>query len=287
MQRAFGGYTLIEVMIFLAISSVILVMGVYSVRGQTAHTEFATSVNEVNVKFQQWIDDVANGYSSNSSVPGAPNGFTCTIQGNPKHPHLTNNTSTERGYNSDCIFMGKAILVNDTKFNNQIFAIPIVGLRTNGAGDLTSTIVDAGPIGAVDDAGNFSDVDLSETYTIPNGTRVLSSHTQGCLTNCSYMGGFFTSLNSGTAGNGAQSLLAAQYPMKSNDQRPFYNAVKQCLALRGSQCNGPPPNLWPMTTWQICLTSTRNDERALLSIISSDGLGAKTQLKTGKSNVCS
>jgi hypothetical protein len=42
-----------------------------------------------------------------------------------------------------------------------------------------------------------------------------------------------------------------------------------------------------MNRWDLCIASVRGDNRALLSIISNNGFGARTTLITGKSDVCS
>src|SRR5205814_2186232 len=71
-----GGYTIVEVMIFLAISSLLFVAASIAIGGQQAHTEFNTAANDTNTKFQQWIDQVANGFTS-STASGLPSNVTC------------------------------------------------------------------------------------------------------------------------------------------------------------------------------------------------------------------
>jgi hypothetical protein len=296
MKAPAGGYTLLEVMIFLAISSTLFAATVAVIRGQSAQAQFSTSVNDVNSKINQWIDDVSNGFTGTSAGSSdTESDFICTVRGvgGGRTPELKVGTGTTkaRGTNSDCVFLGKMILVNESSNSTQLVAAPIVGLRADADGENINNIQDTEPIAGINAPGNLSDVDLSDRYTIPNGTRVLSAHEQGCTdpTVCSHMAGFFTSLDNFSTGNGAQNLWAVQYPFYHKDSNIDDPSVYQCVMLdRGSECKTPPSkNLWPMKSWDLCLATVRGNNRALLSIISSNGLGARTKLVTGKSDVCS
>lgn len=244
MRRLVGGYTLIEVMLFLAISLVIFAVSVVVVRGQAGESEFRTSVDAVNQQLQQWIDQVQNGLSSSTSgSSAAETAFKCTTNTSSgvRYPELNSGGGgNQRGANPDCVFLGDAILVNNqTADSNHIFEIPIVGLRVNDQGDLSSSIADSHPIAAIPDAN--SNVNLSQTYTIPNGTRVLWAGTSSsCATvtsnSCSYLTGFFTSLSSGAGSQagGAQSLLAVQYPFYQSGANLSTPLVSQCLMLQNN-----------------------------------------------------
>jgi hypothetical protein len=290
-----GGYTILEVMIFLAISSALFAVTVAVFRAQSAQAEFSTSINDVNSKFLQWIDDVSNGFTGTSAGSSdTESNFNCSVRGaaSGRSPQLKVGGATNaRGANSDCIFLGKAILVNEVSNATHITAIPIVGLRTDASGELINSIQDTEPIAAVDSPGNPSDVDLSDVYTIPSGTRVISAREQGCSAPavCSHMAAFFTSLNNSSSSNGAQNLVAVQYPFNHKDSLAGDASVYQCVMIeRGAECLNPPSkNLWPMNRWDLCIASVRGDNRALFCIISNNGFGARTSLVTGKSDVCS
>jgi hypothetical protein len=68
--------------------------------------------------------------------------------------------------------------------------------------------------------------------------------------------------------------------------------IPSCINLNlNPDCknNGSTPeNLWPMTTWNICFESTRDDERALLQVISPNGGGGSpvVKMQMGKASVC-
>ncbi len=96
-----GGYTIVETMIFLAVSTLMFasVVGVMGTRNR--RTEFTQSVNNLNQQLLDVINDVDTGY-----YPASGN-FRCSV-GISGAPEITS-TATERGKNQDCIYAGRAI----------------------------------------------------------------------------------------------------------------------------------------------------------------------------------
>jgi Tfp pilus assembly protein PilE len=150
MKPAMGGYTLLEVLIFLAVSSVLLAISNVVLQGQSARTEFTASMNDVTSKMQQWIDQVKNGYSASNasssaatSASAALNNYNCTIDALTQSPKLEPGSVASQhaiGTNLDCVFLGKAIMIND-KFGSgpkdltdKIYAYTVLGRRTYNDG---------------------------------------------------------------------------------------------------------------------------------------------------------
>lgn len=309
MQRLFGGYTLIEVMLFLAISSVMLAIGIIAVQGQTANTEFRTSVDEINQKFQIWIDQVQNGLS-NSTSSASNKTFSCTrasVSG-VDYPKLSTSTPVERGANPECIFMGMAIVTSLSTPQN-LYSVPIVGLRTDSQGNPSVSIADAHPIAAMaesDPSDVFQhqvdpNVDLVQTYVIPSGTGIYTPATDDATRFhdchhdkfCSNMAGLFTGIN--PTSNGSQSLLAVQYPFFQTITGLPSAAVANCISLQSSTCDSdqspgnkfvpPDRNLWPMNNWTLCFQNLRDANNwAVINFRSSNGHGVFTQITYGKGN---
>jgi hypothetical protein len=256
------------------------------------------------------VDQVVNGFSGSTATPTSSN-FTCTVGGGPNSSPVLNKVGVGAGNalgtNPQCIFLGKALQLNDDQTSadsSHIYAYSILGRRTYNSGGTdatTDSIKNANPIAACfpqtgPPAQFCSNVNLTEDYKIPEGVRVLSiktsrgsgaSRTITCSSNCSHIVGFFSSFSSGSTANGSSSLLTVQYDFKQNRTKND-NQVLNCLNLQGT-CNTASPNLDPIVAnWEVCFDNQKDDERALLTITSSNGFGASTQVTTGiKAEVCS
>jgi type II secretory pathway pseudopilin PulG len=299
MKPAAGGYTLIEVLLFLAISSVLFVFSGIVLQGQGAHTEFTSSMNDVNSKMQQWIDQVRNGYTASNA--GLQN-YNCDLDVSTNNPVLSKpavGSAKDVGTNLKCIFLGKAIMVNGTvgsgphNVNDRIYAYTVLGRRTydSGSGQTNVTnLQNANPTAAVydTDSDGTPDIDLTESYKIPNGVLVKNVFVKG-NPGPNNLAGFF--IDPTSANN---SLIAVQYPLNTNvDPKIFAGGssdITKCinLSLPSSNCvrAGAPDNLWAMSEWDICFESTHDDELATLRVISSGGSGVVTKLEMGNTGLC-
>jgi hypothetical protein len=303
MKPAMGGYTLLEVMLFLAISTVLFAISGVVLQGQGARTEFIASMNDVNSKMQQWIDEVNNGYSgSTANSSSAVGNYNCDLDVSD-NPQLSfpggpgPGAGKAIGTNLNCVFLGKAIMVNDEvgagpkDFNNKIYAYTVLGRRTytDAQGDVVNVdnLLHANPAAAVFDTGGSPspDINLTETYTIPNGTRVRHVWAAATPGQTNGLAGFYINPTSAT-----NAVIAVQYPLNGNIDPTDWNGtawnIPKCIGLNfpsgGCIRGGTPDNLWPMDEWDICFESTRDNEAALLRVISSGGSGAVTKMQLGK-----
>ena len=126
------GYTVIEVMIVLSVSTLLFASAVVAYSGQNRKTQFTNSVRDMETKIQDILNDVSTGYSPSSG------NFTCTRSGSPAVPIINPTEEAEQGKNQDCIFLGKEVIIN-----NRITAFTLLGLRNKSTdADSLSTNVD-------------------------------------------------------------------------------------------------------------------------------------------------
>ena len=104
----YSGYTIIEVLIVLAISSFMFVIASQFISGKAADTSFRTGVNEMASRIQDAIDQVSNGQYTDQQVACSVVGSVFTFTAN----------SGSQGNSQDCIFIGKyfAFSAGDTKY---------------------------------------------------------------------------------------------------------------------------------------------------------------------------
>ncbi len=116
------GYTILEVMIVLSVSALIFTVVIAGYKGQSSKTQFTNAVRDMENKIQDILNDVSTGYYPNAS------NFNCTRVGSPgAHINIDPSGTAEQGTNQDCIFLGKAVDIND----GAMTAYTIVGLRNS------------------------------------------------------------------------------------------------------------------------------------------------------------
>jgi prepilin-type N-terminal cleavage/methylation domain-containing protein len=97
------GYTIVEVMIVLAISSLMFLIAAQFINGKQEQASFKTGVDNFASSLQNTMDDVSNGQFSdiNFNCQQTGNGLFLTVP-------LSGQTSTQ-GTNPSCVFLGKII----------------------------------------------------------------------------------------------------------------------------------------------------------------------------------
>jgi prepilin-type N-terminal cleavage/methylation domain-containing protein len=132
-HKAADGFTIVEVMIVLAVSGLLLASAALLIDGRQARTEFTTAINYEQQRIQQIINETASGYYPNG------NDFTCNA--NPAGAVLFSKVASAQGTNGGCIFLGKAVQFGINTISpgsGTLGVIPIVGNQYQGG---TSTPV--------------------------------------------------------------------------------------------------------------------------------------------------
>ncbi|MDQ2973686.1 MAG: hypothetical protein M3Q79_04375, partial [bacterium] len=165
-----GGYTILEVMIFLAISGLIFVSAAAGVNGRQQRVQYTQSIRDFEGQMEDVLNDVAAGYYP------APTGFECRALGggNPRPDFTTaGGTPDEHGGSDDCISVGKAVLFNLNGNNDaDDFALAtLVGVRPSIESNSKVAVESTNPKVAYDNnPGN--PFDLTEFKGLRFGLRV-------------------------------------------------------------------------------------------------------------------
>jgi prepilin-type N-terminal cleavage/methylation domain-containing protein len=111
-----GGFTILEVMITMAVSASMLVIAVSLFGGQQRQTEFNQSIRDLTSVIEDSINDTATGYFPASNTPCASTLTTA--------PDTSGADSVAgQGTNKQCVFLGKALVFKESSFD----VYPIVG----------------------------------------------------------------------------------------------------------------------------------------------------------------
>lgn len=101
------GYTIIEVLIFLAVSMLLMSLVAGAMGGQEEDTRFRQSVRAFEQDLQDIYNDVSTGYYA--TVNPANNGFTCQQIGDGSEIDINPGGTVEQGSNAGCVFLGKIL----------------------------------------------------------------------------------------------------------------------------------------------------------------------------------
>lgn len=170
-QRSHG-YTIIETMIFLAVSAALFISAVVMIGGRLERERFEQAVRGFETELRDIANDVSTGYYVNSSDSG--NTFTClaTTVG-----VSFGSSSTEKGANKGCIFIGRAVQFAPTGSDGKSFnVITLVGKQwESGFGSpVVNNYQESTVTAVVQGASNapFGTPDAAELVQVGSGVTV-------------------------------------------------------------------------------------------------------------------
>lgn len=118
------GFTIVEVMIVLAVTLIIFASAVIAVNGRTQKAEFMQAVNDTQSSFQAIMNDVATGYYNTQNV-------YCAVTNTPASLQFSTAAGSTTGQ-GDCMFLGQALLFTS---GNTYYGFDVFGARQ----DITCT----------------------------------------------------------------------------------------------------------------------------------------------------
>ena len=287
-----SGYTIVEVMIFLAVSGLMFVIAAQFVSGKQTQAEFKDSVSSTNSKIDQVINDISNGYYP------APNSYLCQATAGGIS---ISSGSNSQGSNQGCAFLGKVIQFGLKGTNGNGYNVySVAGCQFNpcGTADLTPpfSFSEAKPL-VVDDqnpAYSVTGVNMTEDLTLDwqaSATAVYDIDPTGTFNNIGAIGFFasFANQNGSGLSSGSQSInvvpISNSSPLSSggDDEKTMIADIN--TDLNGSPVIRTSPNI------VICLNSNHG-QVAEISIGGGNGQrlttttqisNAPIQLGSGKS----
>ena len=157
------GFTIVETLIFLAVSGALLVGAMLMLSGQQGRTEFRQAVGDTQGRIDDVANDVATGYYS--VVPN----IQCFSGGSPAVPSFNVVIGKEKGTSSACTFVGRVIqfgVVTADKTNTYTAA----GFRLVGGAAPTSLGQSMPTVS--------TRTDMIESNTLLSGLKVYSAFYQ-------------------------------------------------------------------------------------------------------------
>ncbi len=261
------GFTIVETLIVLAVTSLLFVSVALLINGRQNRTNFLVGVRSLQQQFQQIINETESGYYPNNG------NFSCSVAGPPLS--ITSGT-TPQGKNQDCIFAGKTIVVGGTNHTDNYSVYPLAGRRAiNGADVKTpaeASITAIAKSTANSHAPVVRDIPLPNNLTYKKARLANSpSWTTGAfpIALLSSFGNFQS-----TAGNttGSQQLILSTYSTWSSGKSDADNINYE--ATRGAV-------QYPVASSGVeyCFNSGGTNQSVIITI--SAGLSVTADVKTG------
>lgn len=178
MHKGFG-YTIIEVLIFVAVSGFIFVYAVGSISGQQRRVQFSQSTREFEQKIKDIMNDVTTGY-----YPSSDQLLCAVVSGRPSLSQQPASSFTTIGSNSECLNVGKVIQFNPeisgSSQDSKLYIYNLIGRRYSGTvaeAKTVKSIADARPVASYSTTLG-PDVSIVDEAELRFGLRVTRVYSQ-------------------------------------------------------------------------------------------------------------
>jgi prepilin-type N-terminal cleavage/methylation domain-containing protein len=140
-EKTPAGYTILEIMIVLAVSGLMFLIAANFINGKQERTQFPGAVNSLATTIQKTVKDVVNGKYADINLKctvtaGSPP--VVSVTQSPTYTTTNNPSNDLQGTNNGCIFLGKVMQFQEKVANQDVqseFAIyPIAAAQLNSKG---------------------------------------------------------------------------------------------------------------------------------------------------------
>ena len=225
-----GGYTIVEALIFLAVSGAILISTLGLVNGRQEKTRFQQAVSETDQILQDIFNDVSTGF-----YPSSGNISCSTDLATGKMITITAAaTYVEQGTNTGCVFIGKFIDFGTNSSTMNIYTM-VGSTKTTDLGDTNIKFLGSGAltnIGIVDQKTNQADLIVNKI----RNTVAVPAQTYKSLIILSDLG---TDTGTSISGNASKLKLYGyddniQVSIDSNKLYPINDPFVICMSQPGN-----------------------------------------------------
>jgi type II secretory pathway pseudopilin PulG len=289
--RASKGYTILEAMLFITISSSMFVLAMISFSGRQQKVQFTQAVRELDAKIQDVINDVTTGYfPSDGSIQ-------CTVDATQSRPRITNaSTQNGQGTNDSCVFVGKALQFfpedGDDSTENQtlLYGYSLVGRRTAIAGGSPQNLEDAKPVTTSPVAPNGTN-DVTEKSDLKFGLRVTRVATETATPVDSGVIAFltrFTRTFSTTEFSEGQTVSSALVPgtSESSTQYTAANSLNTITDLATAIAPDTYVDTSSTVPIVVCLADNSLNQRASITIGGTGQASTRVDIDTYNKDIC-
>lgn len=269
------GYTIVESMIFLAVTGVLFVSAMLTVSGKQANVQFTQGVRDAQSKIQDIINQVATGYYPNNGS------FTCSVPTptDPSSAPTFTAVSKVQGSSDDCVFLGKVLqfttggAAEDGATNYNVFSVASRRKNNKTPPQEVSSLKEAVPTAVAPTAAHSGYPDITENFETQYGIKVTDIKVRGISGTFGAVA-FFGSLPSVQGTNlasGAQRVVFGLVPLSS------LSDSKQAAAEKINSITDENPPVDPSKQ-----TITLNPDAGIVFCLSDQGGSRKAMITVGQ-----
>ncbi|MDO8335539.1 MAG: type II secretion system protein, partial [Candidatus Saccharibacteria bacterium] len=187
-MRNRGGFTIVETLMVMAVTTVIFVAALGSISDRQNRIQFSQGMREITSNISDILNDVSTGYFPTIL------GLTCTAGADTSNPApvLGYNASIgdTTGAKKDCVFAGKVIQIGTDTSASAGFVYSMAGRRltysSGGSSDVASfaelkpVVVDSKNTNNTTNDPEIAKIDATSSLDLPYGIRIVQSdHNDG------------------------------------------------------------------------------------------------------------
>lgn len=254
MKRGLQGYTFIEVMLVLAISTMLFFSAAIIFYGQQRQTQFSQSMEDLSSRIQTYATQINSGSFFDQS------GYTCATTGSPPRARLSAGSSP-LGSNTNCIVLGQAFQVDTSE--DKIYLYTVFGSRVQPNGEQSATLEQANPEPALTGDPNVpNNWVLVNEYNVLGDAQILSSKIEGAGATNYNLVGLYKALSAEAAGfSGSVSTLRMKaYPTTAS---PKTAQIANCIR-EDTTCQ----TIVDASRWNLCLQDGSGERTVEIAITS-------------------
>lgn len=259
-----GGYTIVETLIFLAVSASMFIAAVLLIGGQTGRGQFTNSVRDLETYLQTVVGNVSSGYYDR------PQNIECNNVSNV--PVITAGANGV-GSSADCIFLGTVIKFgsDETGVNREAYSqYSMAGVRSTGADDLDVTsLADAAPTPLADVPS------VNKRFQFGGHVECVYVGSNPCVAGNAAIG-FFTRLSDISGLNQGDVVRVDSLPFASvalgDDNSGTIAKITSTLnTAKSGSADYATLGINPEGGMKLCFVSSTSSQHALISIGSGSG----------------
>ncbi len=249
-----AGFTIVETLIVLAVTSTLIISAMAAMSGRQARTEFQIGREAIVRDFQSLISQIESGRYKSANT------FSCTrVNFFGAYPSFTEPAAVEQGTNEGCVFLGNALIFGRDTASYRTYVIAGAGSEDNSP-YAVSTIARSHPASP---ETSRSDKKFPNGFTYA-GARYVNSD-----------GSYTTTLTSTDL-----TAVRLMVDLQGNDLTSGKLAGSQRVAVHNSMNGTSPFNVWsdtwtikdanpveqPKKAFELCLASSGLDQSVIVTI---------------------